>query len=244
MALASAQVGLVARSVRPRRACRRGRGLRIHAGAGRRPRAGRPGSQRHDGGALQVDAHAGGGAAVLHQSGAARQDDLDLRPALGRAHLHQPDRRPKRGRERLRGHQVGQGRALRDHGRGSLDPEGAMDGARPGEFRRQVLSIEGRADPALSVAEALSEVLSRRRLEASVGDFGQAFRRASVLGRYLRAHPRQHGGDQSHGRGARPREGDRLRHAPAGRLPARPRKRHGTSRMGWWPMPARRRRPS
>ena len=34
---------------------------------------------------------------------------------------------PERGRERLRGHQVGQGRALRDHGRGGLDPEGAVD---------------------------------------------------------------------------------------------------------------------
>ena len=37
------------------------------------------------------------------------------------------------------------------------------------------------------------QLLSRRRLAAGLGDLGQAFRRASVLGRHLRAHPRQHG---------------------------------------------------
>ena len=115
---------------------------------------------------------------------------------------------------------LGQGRALRDHGRGGLDPEGAVDDARPGELRRQVLSVEGRADPALSAAEAPSEILSRRRLEAGLGDLGQALRRASLLGRHLRAHPRQHGRDPRHGRAPRPRERHRLRHAPADRLPA------------------------
>ena len=127
---------------------------------------------------------------------------------------------PERGRERVGRRQVGQGRALRDHGRGGLDPEGAVDGARPGRLRRQVLPVEGRADPAPSAAEALSQILSRRRLQAGLGDLGQALRRASLLGRHLRAHPRQHGRDPRHGRPPRPRERHRLRHAPAGRLPA------------------------
>ena len=52
-------------------------------------------SSADDGGALQVDPHAGGGAAELHQSRAAGEDDRGLRPALGRPHLHQPDRRAR-----------------------------------------------------------------------------------------------------------------------------------------------------
>ena len=89
----------------------------------------------------------------------------------------------------------------------------------PLDLRRQVLSAQGRADPPASAAEALSALLSRRRLAAGLGDLGQALRRASLLGRHLRAHPRQHGRDPRHGGAPRPRERHRLRHAPADRLP-------------------------
>ena len=55
-------------------------------------------SGRVHGGALVEDQAADRGAAGLHQSGAAGQDDLDLRPDVGRTHLHQSDRRPERER--------------------------------------------------------------------------------------------------------------------------------------------------
>ena len=83
---------------------------------------------------------------------------------------------------RVRRHQVGQGRALRDHGRGGLDPESAVDGARAAHLGRQVLSAQGRTDPPASAAAALSALLSRRRLAAGLGDLGQALRRPSLLG--------------------------------------------------------------
>ncbi len=93
--------------------------------------------------------------------------------------------------------------------------------------------LQGRADPPASAAAALSALLSRRRLAAGLGDLGQAFRRPPVLGRHLRAHPRQHGRDPRHGGQARPRERHRLRHAPADRLPRRPRRRPGSSPTSW-----------
>jgi len=104
--------------------------------------------ERHDGGALQVDPHAGGRATELHQPGAAGEDDRCLRPALGRTHLHQFDRRPKaRRRTRRKASRWGKEERYEIMERG-LDPEGAMDGTRPRDLRRQVLPIEGRADPA------------------------------------------------------------------------------------------------
>src|SRR3954454_22424909 len=68
-------------------------------------------------------------AARLYQSGPARQDDRDLRPDVRRAHRGQPDRRAERERGRGRRRAPRQGRALCAHGGGSLDPEGAVDGA-------------------------------------------------------------------------------------------------------------------
>ena len=87
-------------------------------------------------------------------------------------------------------------------------------------------------------------VLSRRRQPAGLGDLGQAFRRAPVLGRHLRAHPRQHGRDPRHGGDARPRERHRLRHAPADRLPRDREGGMGLRARAGRAMPARRRRRS
>ena len=50
--------------------------------------------------------------ARLHQSGAAGEDDLDLRPDVGRAHLHQSDRRPERERGRRRGRALPEGSSV------------------------------------------------------------------------------------------------------------------------------------
>ena len=160
---------------------------------------------RVHGGAVVEDQAADRGAAGLHQSGAAGQDDLDLRPDVGRAHLHQPDRRPERKRSRGRGRALRQGRALRADGGGGLDPQGAVDHARPGAFRGQISHAVGRAYPAAPAAAAISEILSRRRLAAGLGNVGQAFRRASVLGRSAGAHRRQYRRDQGDGAGAWPR---------------------------------------
>src|SRR6185369_529891 len=48
--------------------------------------------------------------ARLYQPRPARQDDLDLRPDVRRAHRDQPDRRPERERGRSRGRAPRQGR--------------------------------------------------------------------------------------------------------------------------------------
>ena len=139
--------------------------------------------RRLHGGALANHQAADCGAARLYQSGAAGEDDLDLRPDVGRPHLHQSDRGPERERGRRRGRALRQGRALRADGGGSLDPQGAVDHARPGHFRRQVPQAVRRAYPAAAVAAAVSEILSRRRLASGLGIVRQTFRRASVLGR-------------------------------------------------------------
>jgi len=62
-----------------------------------------------------------------------------------------------------------------------LDPEGVVDRARSGDLRRQFYQLKD-AQIASSAAEALPEVLSRRRFEAGLGDLGQALRRPSLLG--------------------------------------------------------------
>src|SRR5207244_11015707 len=106
---------------------------------------------RVDGGAFVVHQAADCGAARLYQPRAAGEDDLDLRSDVGRAHLHQSDRRPERERGRRRGRALPEGRALRADGRGSLDPEGAVDDARTAKLRRkgsQTFGSAYRAAPA------------------------------------------------------------------------------------------------
>ena len=90
---------------------------------------------------------------------------------------------PERERSRGRGRALRQGRALRADGGGGLDPEGAVDHARPGAFRGQVPHAVRRAYQAAAAAAAVSKILSRRRLAAGLGNVGETFRRASVLGR-------------------------------------------------------------
>ena len=68
---------------------------------------------RRDGRPLHVDQHAGRGASGLHQAVPARQDDHDVRSAVGRTHLRQPDRRAERGRNPGRGHHVARRTATR-----------------------------------------------------------------------------------------------------------------------------------
>lgn len=135
----------------------------------------------------------------LHQPGAAGQDDLDLRPDVGRADLHQSDRRPERERGRGRRRALRKRGALRADGGGGLDPQGAVDHARPGACRGQVPHDCGRPHPAAAKAAAVPEILSRRRLAAGLGIVGEAFRRASVLGRPARAHCAEHRRDQADG---------------------------------------------
>jgi len=146
---------------------------------------------RVHGGALLSHQAADRGAARLHQSGAARQDDLDLRPDVGRAHLHQPDRRPERERSRRRGRALSEGRTLRADGGGSLDHQGAMDDAGAGQLSGQVSYARGRAYPATPAAAAVSKILSRRRLATGLGIVGPALRRASVLGAICRRRSHQ-----------------------------------------------------
>ena len=179
------------------------------------------------GGAVVDDQAADRRAARLYQSCAAGENDLDLRPDVGRSHLHQSDRGPERERGRRRGRALRQGRALRADGGGSLDPQGAMDDAGTPEFRRQVPQIVRRAYPAASAAAAVSEILSRRRLAPGLGIFRQTFRRASVLGRPAGTDRCEYRRDQGDGTGAWPRERHRLRHAAAGDLP-----RERSGRMG------------
>ena len=173
--------------------------LRISADPGRLGVLGGLDHRRLHGGAFVDDQAADRGTARLHQSGAAGEDDLDLRPDVGRAHLHQPDRRPERKRSRGRGRALRQGRALRADGGGGLDPQGAVDHARAGEFRGQVSHAVRRAYPAAAAAAAVSEILSRRRLAPGLGNVGEAFRRASVLGRSAGADRREHRRDQADG---------------------------------------------
>ena len=111
-------------------------------------------------------------------------------------------------------------------------------------FDGKFYQLEGRAGPAAAVPEAASAVLSRRRQPAGLGDLGQALRRASVLGRHLRSHPRQHGGDPRDGgrsTGARTRSASACACRSSA---ARPRRRRGSSRTSWSAMRARRRRHS
>ena len=198
---------------------RREGGLRISADPGRLDLLGSLDLRRVHGGAFGHHQAADRGAAGLYQSGADGEDDLDLRPDVGRAHLHQFDRGPERERGRGRRRAPPQGRALRADGGGSLDPQGAVDHAGPGSFPGQVPHAVRRACPAETAAKAVSEILSRRRLAAGLGDVGETFRRASVLGRPAREDRAEHRRDQAIGARARPRERDRLRHAAADHLP-------------------------
>ncbi len=76
------------------------------------------------------------------------------------------------------------------------------DHPRPGEFPGQVSHAVRRAYPAAAAAAAVSEILSRRRLARSLGNVGEAFRRASVLGRSAGTYRGQHRRDQGDGTGA------------------------------------------
>src|ERR1700738_98531 len=109
-------------------------------------------------GALANDKTADRSAPRLHQSGAAGEDDLDLRPDVGRAHLRQSDRRPERKRGRRRGRALRQGRALRVDGGGGLDPESAVDRARAAHVPGQIPHIVGGAYQATAAAAAVSEI--------------------------------------------------------------------------------------
>ncbi len=204
--------------MRPRGAGRGGGGFRISADPGRLGLLGSVDHRRLHGGAILEDQAADRGAARLHQSGAAGQDDLDLRPDVRRAHLHQPDRWPERERGRGRGRALRQGGALRADGGGGLDPEGAVDHPRSRAFRGQVSHPVRRAYQAAPAAAAISEVLPRRGLAAGLGNVGKAFRRASVLGRSAGTYRRQYRRDQGDGAGAWPGKDHRLRHAAAGDL--------------------------
>ena len=63
------------------------------------------------------------------------------------------------------------------------------------------------------------KILSRRRFAPGLGNLGQAFRRASVLGRPAGTHRVEHRRDQADGARPWPRGRHRLRHAPSGDLP-------------------------
>src|SRR5262249_19155312 len=110
-------------------------------------------------------------------------NDFDLRPDVGRANLHQPDCRPERKRGRGRRRALRQGRALRADGGGGLDPQSAVDHAGSAAFPRQVPHAWWCARPPQAAAKAVSKILSRRRLAPGLGNVGEAFGRASVLGR-------------------------------------------------------------
>ncbi len=152
--------------VRPGRHRRREGRLRVHADPRRPPVLGRLDDGRDDDAQDHQDAHAHRRAAELHQSGAAGEDDRHLRPAEPGPHLRQPHRRPERGREHRRGCALEQGAALRDHGRGGLDPEGLVDPDRADRLEREILHArEGRAD-----AQALPEARTRNSIWAAVPD--------------------------------------------------------------------------
>src|SRR5258708_7007395 len=153
------------------------------------------------GGAFAKDKAADRSPARLHQSGAAGEDDLDLRPDVGRAPLRQSDRRAERKRSRSRGRALRQGGALCADGRRGFDPEGAMDHARSAEFSGKISHSLRRAYPAAAAAAAVSEILSRRRLAGGVANVGKTFRRASVLGRPAGADRSKHRRDQGNGKG-------------------------------------------
>ena len=212
---------------------RRKGGLRISVDPGRLDLLGGLDLRRLHGGALFHHQAADRGTSGLYQPGADGQDDLDLRPDVGRAHLHQFDRGPERKRGRGRGPALSQGRALRADGRGSLDTEGAVDHAGPGSFPGQVPHVVRRACPAETAAKAVSEILPRRRLAAGLGNVGETFRRAPVLGRPAREDCAEHRRDQAIGARARPRERDRLRHAAADHLPRGREGRMGGRRSSW-----------
>ena len=71
----------------------------------------------------------------------------------------------------------------------------------PRALRGQIPHAVRRAYPAAPAAAAISEILSRRRFAAGLGNVGETFRRASVLGRPARAHRRQYRRDQGDGAG-------------------------------------------
>src|SRR6185437_13738583 len=74
---------------------RKGR-LRISPDPGRGDLLGSLDFRRLHGGAVEQDQAADRSKARLYQSGADGEDDLDLRPDVERADLHQPDRGPER----------------------------------------------------------------------------------------------------------------------------------------------------
>src|SRR6478672_6386340 len=138
--------------------------------------------RRFHGGALVLHQAADCSKTRLHQSSVVGENDIDVRPDVGRAYLYQSDRRPERERGRRRGRALPEGGALRTDGGGSLDPESAVDHARAGQLRRKISQIVRRAYQAAPAPATVPKVLSRRRLAPGLGIVGEAFRRESVLG--------------------------------------------------------------
>src|ERR1700759_4797100 len=100
--------------------------LRISADSGRLHLLGSLDLGRVHGGALGEYQAADRRKTRLYQSGADGQDDLDLRPDVGRTHLRQSDCGPERERGRGRRHSLPQGGTLRAEGGGGLDPHGEV----------------------------------------------------------------------------------------------------------------------
>jgi len=72
----------------------------------------------------------------------------------------------------------------------------------PVNFQGKFHTLSGAHIRPRPLAAAVSEILSRRRLARSLGNVGEAFRRASVLGRSAGTHRGQHRRDQGDGTGA------------------------------------------
>ena len=89
----------------------------------------------------------------------------------------------------------------------------------PVHFKGRFHTLSGAHIRPRPLASALSEILSRRRVPAGLGNVGETFRRASVLGRFAGTHRREYRRDQGDGKDFWPRARDRLRHAAADHLP-------------------------
>ena len=227
----------LSRTVRPRGAGG-GRGrLRVSADPGRLGVLGGMDHGRVHGGALVAHQAADCGAARLHQSGAAGEDDLDLRPDVGRAHLHQPDRRPERERSRRRGRALRQGGTLRADGGGSLDPQGAVDHARPGELSKaSSTSCRARISGRVRCSSRFQNSISAAA-RARPGNCRRSIPTCICSGAICRKRSRQYRRDQGDGARAWPRKRHRLRHAAAGDLPRERSGRLGGRRSDWCATP-------